>query len=302
VKDFIYRNGVYPVQGVRPVFTSIQEIFNSVTTLVHKAMSSKETVISHEVDTLVLREVGGSEVLSSYHLVGDRDRVAHSLTTDPEWVKIVSIHEVGHSLLSFTRYGSTPLFCVLQHEGAITVGKSIPVDTFYSQWANIVMLVAGSVAVQRILGISKVSGHTRDFQEATNAIVTMIREDGYHQVLSVYLAGTGSSHLVPEDSIEKLRFTPAYVSHGASDIKTDVFLRETKFDQELVGMAFFRAQKEAAEMVDANKAAILEAAEILGTDMFLDGNTLQEIFLRHNLVKAEMVVKPRKADNSISGD
>jgi ATP-dependent Zn protease len=164
------------------------------------------------------------------------------------------------------------------------------------------MLVAGSVAVQRILGISKVSGHTRDFQEATNAIVTMIREDGYHQVLSVYLAGTGSSHLVPEDSIEKLRFTPAYVSHGASDIKTDVFLRETKFDQELVGMAFFRAQKEAAEMVDANKAAILEAAEILGTDMFLDGNTLQEIFLRHNLVKAEMVVKPRKADNSISGD
>lgn len=192
IHDIIYNEGVYPTQGVRPIFTSIHQVLKSKISFFYSIIFLKTL----DVDSLHF-SVRNKKLACDYR---KKQQNVYSLetniTTTLENVRqtikddlqaITAVHESGHTVLSIVLLKTIP-----------DVVYSITTDAdsqgfVYSSFAwkyisrkelipRVAMMLGGYVAEELIFGKENLtSGASSDIEKATEFLSTMYKSNGMGQ-------------------------------------------------------------------------------------------------------------------------
>lgn len=181
VFDFLYRNGVFPTQGVRPVFTTISGYLeNSMPKIMMKAIDEGAWKLhaDHASDVLTVRKENGT-VLLTISWVGAMDRIRDSRNEDLKVV--VSVHEAGHAIMYPFLFGYIPsqILSSATGFGGVTYVNS---NTFMSRATvmdKLCMCYAGMAAEEIVFGKQmQTLGCEGDIETATDLVVQALKESG----------------------------------------------------------------------------------------------------------------------------
>ena len=191
VETVIYRNGVFPVQGVRPVFSSIGDILESnLSRYVLEAATIGATSIDVDYDpvagclraTLNGGKLAETKVVET-EFVGRLDRVRATNVDDV--VANISVHEAGHAVAYIALFGLAPLQLVSRVASTHVAGFTFPHE-IYGTRENILdkiqIFLAGGVAEEIIFGEANAStGRLTDREQATGLALDFVRKYGFDQ-------------------------------------------------------------------------------------------------------------------------
>lgn len=170
VYEAIYRNGVFPVQGTRPVFSTITSFFEAVMpTFMFKCLSVGENKVNlwYE-DKHLCANIKGEDIRVKNE--GDIDKVKEQNSNENKLVK-VSVHEAGHAVAYSILFGICPMQCTSNASGS---DKNGFIGTHVmSQTPNIMkklgqVYMAGRVAEIEFFGESNIgTGASGDLDAVT---------------------------------------------------------------------------------------------------------------------------------------
>lgn len=184
INRLIYRNGVFPVQGVRPVFSSIVDILESnLTKLIFEAMmeSKNRISIAYSVEKKRIEAfVGETEHIIPY--VGRIDKIRESNVRDN--VTSISVHESGHAVAYMVLTGLSPLQLKSRVANSYAGGFTFPhlvYETKETITDKIRIFLAGGIAEEIIFGEKHASvGRIQDRREATVLVLDYVRTYGFN--------------------------------------------------------------------------------------------------------------------------
>ena len=197
VPSTIYENGVFPAQGVRPVLSTIHNIFESpLPTLLLAALEREATTLHVAYDGHYLVGTLGTEKVSCrVELSVQNIKKNKNLNERVHY----SIHEAGHILAYAYLFKVAPSQMTSSTSGAAKgfIGIHKQVATVRSLKHLITVFLAGSAAEEIFFGVEQRSiGASMDLKEATRMAADYIRRygfDGYHSVV-VSPSDMGASH------------------------------------------------------------------------------------------------------------
>lgn len=188
VYDAIYRNGVFPAQGTRPVFSTISSMVeNNVPNFVMRAIKNnkKDIKISYEDKCLV--SLINNDLIKVKN-EGEIDKIKKGKEQNLDLLYKVSVHESGHVLAYCLLYGYSPTQIVantasVEKNGFIGVHEMD--ECYLNSFKKIQVYLAGRVAEEIIFGKELVThGCISDFQSATNTAASMIRKVSMDEYVS----------------------------------------------------------------------------------------------------------------------
>jgi Peptidase family M41/C-terminal, D2-small domain, of ClpB protein len=183
VRDLIYRNGVFPVQGVRPVFSSVADILETnLAKLLFSALLDGHTRIGLRYDPedhALFGVVGGETVRLPYTGRIDKIREASS----PEKVANIAVHEAGHAVMYGLLFGLAPRQLTARVASTYVGGFTMP-HTIYETAGTLVSQVkvnlAGGLAEELIFGDDHTSiGRDSDRESATRQLIDFVTRYGF---------------------------------------------------------------------------------------------------------------------------
>ncbi len=204
VRALVYRNGVFPVQGVRPVFTTVGEIVETtVARLVLRAfvVDADTVTLSYDSGRALLVGRVDTEVVE-IPFTGRLDRIRRAVSADR--IAAVAVHEAGHALVHAVELGVAPrqvsANVTSSEAGGFTFGHDL-YETRTSLLAQIRVLLAGGLAEEVVFGADRRStGSMSDRSKATVIAVAHVRRAGFdarfladHGLQSPYALKTGAS-------------------------------------------------------------------------------------------------------------
>jgi hypothetical protein len=183
INRLIYRNGVFPVQGVRPVFSSVTDILETnLTGFLFEAMLAKHTKIAMSYDSqsneLVARFAASEKRIP---FVGRIDNIRQG--NRPDVVANVAAHEAGHAVAYCALFGVAPLQLTAKVASSYAAGFTFPHqihETRDSLIAKVKVLLAGGIAEDLLFGEGSASiGRSHDREQATITLCDVIRRFGF---------------------------------------------------------------------------------------------------------------------------
>lgn len=190
--DFVYRNGVYPAQGVRPVFTTISSVFDNI--VIPRIVTAKQ---EHGSTTLAItyksatkeivlcfgsREKRKGKVVTqsvAYH--GQLDTIRDKI--DADTTASTAIHEAGHAVVTMALTGVAPLQLLARTGDGAGNGFSLShsiVNTEKTIKDRVAIFLAGAAAEELIFGREAVgTGHIDDLERATKLAARYSRQLGF---------------------------------------------------------------------------------------------------------------------------
>lgn len=220
IKNIIYKEGVFPTHGTRPVFSTIQEIIKSRLPEVMKAMTDAK--LAQKLDSLEYSYSNGYVRVKTYDI--DRnllttvksklklrvDNLRKSTLDDKQ--ALCAVHESGHFVVYASIYGNVPskLISVATESG---MGGFLLQDvdederamkTYDYYMNNIKIALGGYVAERTVFGDdNKTSGAVSDLRKATSIASKMVLELGmYSAVFKSNIPSMDSQYLVIDDKRE----------------------------------------------------------------------------------------------------
>ncbi|KPE49543.1 AAA family ATPase [Chryseobacterium indologenes] len=185
IHALIYRNGVFPVQGVRPVFSSVVDILDTnLSKFLFEAISHDDQTI--EIDYLdqkkaITGKVGSKMIEIPY--TGRIDSIRQS--NQPDTVANISVHECGHAVCYILYTGFAPLQLKSKVASSYAAGFTFPHqihDTKESILNRIKIYLAGGIAEEIIFGEGNASiGRSHDREQATALAADFIRKYGFDE-------------------------------------------------------------------------------------------------------------------------
>ncbi|MGL5810987.1 MAG: hypothetical protein ACRCYQ_13690 [Nocardioides sp.] len=211
VHALIYRNGVFPVQGVRPVFSSVADILeNNLAKLLFDAFVNGVTAISlryDEANQALIGTVGEESRTLPY--TGRIDKIRQS--SPPDKVANIAVHEAGHAVMYALQFGLAPLQLTARVASTYVGGFTSPhpvyetADTIIRQ-AKVAL--AGGIAEEIVFGRELASiGRESDRAKATELVIDFVRRHGFDREFQAnYMLGNeyAMDRSVPEPDIEKM--------------------------------------------------------------------------------------------------
>ncbi len=259
VNDFLYRNGVFPAQGVRPVLSTISStIMNSIPLFLLSAIEQKEKEITIEYKNKYLISTIGNTT-EKYLIEGEIDRIKENKSDEQKI--ITSVHEAGHSVAYANSFGLVPTQIVANGSSDNTAGyiglhTMIPSKDVLEK--KIIVLMAGLAAEEIVFGeMSKTAGSSSDIQMATVLASSYIREygmNGYNSIIR-------SPHNVQNSSYN-------------FDIKES----NTKLENMLS-----KHKKKATELLARNKDFLIKIIDILKEKGTIKSKKFQKIAKEHKM-------------------
>jgi Peptidase family M41 len=185
INELVYRNGVFPVQGVRPVFSSLIDILETnlakflFTALLRR---EKNIDISYDFDKSQISAQIGSQ-LEEIPFVGRIDKIRESNLAAT--VANISVHESGHAVAYMVLFGLAPLQLKSKLASSYAGGFTFP-HQIYETKENLVKQVkiylAGGLAEDIIFGDNLASvGRIHDREQATKITIDYIRRYGFDE-------------------------------------------------------------------------------------------------------------------------
>lgn len=185
VYDAIYRNGVFPTQGVRPAISTVYNLLGSnlpfflYLCLVNNLNEMCIDLIDNQLVTYINNERHEKDV------VLDIDNIRDRKTKDEKI--LVTVHEMGHALLYAILYKTPPRQINLNSsglsEGFVINHSSIENKTFLRN--RIAIYLSGLVAEELVFGedFKSVGAHA-DISNATDAAGRYVRNYGMDGIIS----------------------------------------------------------------------------------------------------------------------
>lgn len=195
INRLIYRNGVFPVQGVRPVFSSVSDILETnLSKYLFSAIMNEQKRIEVSYDETaheIIANIGTGKHIEKMVIpfVGriDKIRDANEVNT----VANISVHESGHAVVYMLLMGLVPLQLKSKVASSYAGGFTFPHQVHETK-ANIInkvkIFLAGGLAEEVIFGADNASiGRSNDREQATMLLIDYVRKYGFdEQFQSVY--------------------------------------------------------------------------------------------------------------------
>ncbi len=181
VFDAVYRNGVFPTQGTRPVFSTISSLFESaLPTFTMEALKSDQEVVNLSFrDPNMEGTVGGKEI--KVKTEGDIDRIKSTKRIVDRLYR-TSVHEAGHAVSYSLLFGYFPTQVVVnaaadETSGFVGVHNVHPNRSFLKY--QIQCLMGGTMAEEIVFGHDLVGGGAvADIEMATASAAYYVRRYG----------------------------------------------------------------------------------------------------------------------------
>jgi Peptidase family M41/ATPase family associated with various cellular activities (AAA) len=183
MNTLIYKNGVFPVQGVRPVFSSVIDILeaNLAKYLFKAIMTNKKTIsIKYDaVDSKIVASVGSEKIETPY--VGRIDKIREANLEDT--IANISVHEAGHAVAYIALFNLAPLQLKSKIASSYASGFTFS-HHIHDTKANIInkikIYLAGGIAEEIVFGKDNASvGRSSDRNEVTILAVDYVRRYGF---------------------------------------------------------------------------------------------------------------------------
>jgi Peptidase family M41/C-terminal, D2-small domain, of ClpB protein/ATPase family associated with various cellular activities (AAA) len=185
VAALVYRNGVFPVQGVRPVFSTIIDVVETLLSkLVLKALREKAQSIEFRYDALasqIIATVGAEHITMPF--TGRIDKIRASNLEHS--VANISGHECGHAVVYMVVFGLIPLQLKSKIASSYAGGFTFPHEihtTRQSILNTIKVYLAGGLAEELLFGVDNCStGRSHDREQATVYAIDFVRRYGFDE-------------------------------------------------------------------------------------------------------------------------
>ncbi|WP_264324798.1 AAA family ATPase [Romeriopsis navalis] len=183
IHQLIYRNGVFPVQGVRPVFSSVVDILetNLSKFLFAALLNHQKTIdITYDFTTAEVVAIIGS-MTQRLPFTGQVDKIRQSNLQDT--VTNISVHESGHALAYMVLFGLAPLQLKSKLADSYAAGFTFPHqihETRDTLVHKIKIYLAGGLAEELVFGAGLASiGRGHDRQQVTTLAAEYVRRYGF---------------------------------------------------------------------------------------------------------------------------
>ena len=185
INELIYRNGVFPVQGVRPVFSSVIDILETnLSKLLFHALVKGENTIEIDYDSIknqLVAQIGHQTEIIPY--VGRIDKIRESNVEDN--VASISVHECGHAIAYMVLFGLSPLQLKSKVASSYAGGFTFPHQIYETRETiikKIKIYLAGGIAEEIVFGKQRASiGRSNDREMATVLASDFIRKYGFDE-------------------------------------------------------------------------------------------------------------------------
>ncbi len=212
INKLIYDNGVFPVQGVRPVFSSIIDILDAnLSSFIFEAIMTDQKNVSIDYDSAnqqIIAKVGSNQVLVPYTGRIDKIRQANEEAT----VANISVHESGHAIMYMHLIGLAPLQLKSKIASSYAGGFTFP-HQIHETRENIInkikIYLAGGIAEEVIFGKNNASvGRSHDREQATMLAIDYVRrygfDDEFQSVYNIELYPYRMEQGVTDTDVEKM--------------------------------------------------------------------------------------------------
>lgn len=197
VHKTIYREGVFPTQGTRPVYTTIEEIIKSkigriVTENFKKKLNAEQIRFRVEKNILHVSFCQNGDVLHTLKFKLDLRLKKLRKPGRDDKQAITAVHESGHTILSCVLMKVLPSIARSTSAEANTNGfVSLNPPWNYDSKNQILPTLAvylGGIAAERLVFGEKhvTSASSHDLQEATEYITDLLKSRGMSEVPAVY--------------------------------------------------------------------------------------------------------------------
>ena len=185
IYELVYRNGVFPVQGVRPVFSSIIDILETnLSKFLFTALLRRQKQIDIAYDFIksqIITKIG--EELEQLPFIGRIDKIRQSNLE--ETIANISVHESGHAVAYMVLFGLAPLQLKSKLASSYASGFTFP-HQIYDNKENLIyqikIYLAGGIAEEIIFGKELASiGRIHDREQATKIAIDYIRRYGFDE-------------------------------------------------------------------------------------------------------------------------
>ncbi len=179
----IYRNGVFPVQGVRPVFSSVTDILETnLSKFLFEALNEDYHALSIDYDNeaqTIMAKIEDKEMRIPF--VGRIDKIRQGNIDDV--VANVSVHEAGHAVAYVALFGLAPLQLKSKVASSYASGFTFPHEIYETKESivkKITVFLAGGIAEEIIFGESNATvGRLNDRENASMLCMDYIRRYGF---------------------------------------------------------------------------------------------------------------------------
>lgn len=177
--DVIYRNGVFPTQGVRPVISTVNSILgNNLPYFIYQAMLNNINQFILDVDNSTIFTIFGEKRIEKT-IILDVDKIRANKSVDEKILVIV--HEIGHALIYSVLFKTPPKQININsaglENGFVINHSSIDNKTFIRN--QIAIYFGGLVAEEIVFGEEyKSNGSSSDIFNATDLTGKYVRVFG----------------------------------------------------------------------------------------------------------------------------
>ncbi|MEO6036913.1 MAG: AAA family ATPase, partial [Saprospiraceae bacterium] len=183
IYHLIYRNGVFPVQGVRPVFSSVTDILETnLSKFLFEALNEGVECLALDYDNeaqSILTKIGDKEMRIPF--VGRIDKIRQGNIDDV--VANVSVHEAGHAVAYVVLFGLAPLQLKSKVASSYASGFTFPHEIYETKESivkKITVFLAGGIAEEIIFGETNATvGRLNDREQVSMLAMDYIRRYGF---------------------------------------------------------------------------------------------------------------------------
>jgi Peptidase family M41/C-terminal, D2-small domain, of ClpB protein len=203
INKLIYKNGVFPVQGVRPVLSSISDILETnLSYFLFETIINKSTKLEIKYNPIQKILVGKSaKYETKIPYTGRLDKIRESNEVDV--LTSVSVHESGHALVYSLEFGLSPIQLKSKVASLAIEGFTFPHQiqlTKKSIISKIRVLLAGGLSEKLIFGRELQSiGWQQDLSQITSLASEFIRKYGFGKTISLITTERDSSSVTNTD-------------------------------------------------------------------------------------------------------
>jgi Peptidase family M41/ATPase family associated with various cellular activities (AAA) len=196
LNQLIYQNGVFPVQGVRPVFSSITDIVEAnLSKLLFEAFMGNLMHIAMDYDfdrKKIVADLAGKKTIELDY-TGKIDQIRQD--NSPDMIASIAVHEAGHAIVYGILLGLAPLQLKSRVASRYAQGFSFPHLIHLSKEnivSKIIIFLAGGIAEEIVFGEDKATvSRSFDREEATSLIMEYIRKYGFDKNFQAWYAHSG---------------------------------------------------------------------------------------------------------------
>lgn len=197
--DVIYRNGVFPTQGVRPTISTIYAVLgNNIPYFIYYCLLENDYEIKIDYsDNQLISVINDKEFRKN--IILDVDDIRNGKSIDEKM--LIAVHELGHALVYSVLFKTPPKQIVVNgtdyRDGFVIPHESVGNSTYIKN--KLAVMMAGMVAEEIVFGEEyKSSGSGADIDNATDLAGAYIRNFG----MSSFTSRIGTQGLNARDGRE----------------------------------------------------------------------------------------------------